>query len=313
MPFGFARHKVVEADVSVLIPLYNHERYIGDALDSVLGQSVRPREIICIDDGSSDGSARVVEQFASRESLIAFKSRPNRGANRTINECIQAAQGRYVAILNSDDLFHPARLAHCIAALEADPGVAVVATDISFLDDNGRKIANPWYEAACAFYREVGDLGLALVNGNFLMTTSNIVAHRSVFETIGDFDDLRYAHDLDFFLRLVAQGQRLTIVRQPLLKYRLHTTNTISEAPSKVKVEWAAAVAFFARRIAVGPDSARRGTRYLERLLRVTDRHQLTRLIALVLLHARAADAGSPGACLADDVFLAELQEAAAR
>ncbi len=299
MVFGFKRaaSEGRPADVSVVIPVYNHESFVVEAIQSVLVQTSQPREIICIDDGSTDGSAGRVEHLARRQASLRFWSRPNQGAARTLNEGIQAATSRYIAILNSDDLYHPTRLARCLAVLEADPNVAVVASEICFLDGEGRSIANPWYDNARNFYREVGDLGLALVNGNFLMTTSNVVARRSLFEEVGGFDELRYAHDLDFFLRLVVHGRKVTVLGQPLLAYRFHGSNTISESAHKVKVEWAAATAFFARRLSVGRDPERRGPKYLRRLLEVTDHHQLTGLVTQVLLYVQGDQLGPERAC----------------
>src|SRR5262245_40688849 len=152
------------ADVSVVIPVYNHDRFVGAAIESVLSQTVHPREIICIDDGSTDSSAQVVEAIAAGHPTVRFWSRSNQGAHRTINEGITAARSRYLAILNSDDLYHPERLRRCLAVLEEGPGVAAVATGISFIDDNDNAISYPWYEETHAFYEKIGDLGLALVN-----------------------------------------------------------------------------------------------------------------------------------------------------
>src|SRR5262245_61069817 len=123
------------ADVSVVMPIYNHDRFVGAAIESVLSQTVRPREILCIDDGSTDCSAQVVQALAARHPSIRFWSRPNRGAHSTLNEGIGEARGRYVAILNSDDRYHPERLLRCMAALEADPAASVVASRIWFLDE----------------------------------------------------------------------------------------------------------------------------------------------------------------------------------
>jgi glycosyltransferase involved in cell wall biosynthesis len=298
------------SDVSVVIPIYNHERFVRAAIESAACQTVRPREILCIDDGSSDGSASVAESLASRHPSVRFWSRSNRGANRTLNEGIREASGSYVAILNSDDLYHPERLERCLAVLEADPGAAAVATGISFVNAHGNPIRYTWYEEAYAFYEKIGDLGLALVNANFLMTTSNIVTRRAIFEEVGGFDDLRYAHDLDFFLRLVVYRKRLVLLRRPLLSYRIHDGNTISEAHQRVRLEWAVVAAFFAQRFASTRDASD-CSQYLARLLRVTDRHQLTGLVALSLLHAQRGgpEALAPGACLADRAFRAALQD----
>jgi glycosyltransferase involved in cell wall biosynthesis len=316
MPLGLPRPLDTRprSDVSVVIPVYNHERYIGTALASALGQSVRPMEIVCIDDGSTDGSAEVVEALAREHAEIRFWSRPNRGAHHTLNEGIRASAGRYLAILNSDDLFHPGRLARCLAVLETRPDVDVVATGITFVDGEGRSIENPWYEAARAFHREAGDLGLALVHANFLMTSSNVVARRAVFDEVGEFDNLRYAHDLDFFLNLVAKGKRVAVVPRPLMKYRFHGANTIAEAHANVRLEWAAVAAVFARRIQVGTDSWRAGSQYQRRLREITDRHGLTPAVSLLLrrLDGVPSPVPSAGACLADAALRTALQEALA-
>jgi glycosyltransferase involved in cell wall biosynthesis len=290
--------------VSVVIPVYNHERFVGAAIDSVLSQTVRPREIICIDDGSTDSSARVLEAMAAQHPVVRFWARSNQGANRTINEGIRQARGRYVAILNSDDRYHPERLRRCLAVLEQDADVTAVTTDISFVDEHDNAIRYRWYEETHAFYEKIGDLGLALVNGNFLMTTSNIVARRTVFDEMGGFEDLRYAHDLDFFLRLVAARKRLVMLPEQLLTYRVHGSNTIFDSPQEMKLETALVIAFFAQRIVavgtLGPESG-----YVSRILEITQRHQLTRLVILSLLHAqrRATGIPSPGVCLADPAF----------
>jgi glycosyltransferase involved in cell wall biosynthesis len=313
--FGRAQTHGPVADVSVVIPVYNHERFVRAAIESVLSQTVQPLEILCIDDGSTDGSRRVVEALASQHPTVRLWSRPNVGAHRTINEGIREARGRYVAILNSDDLYHPERLSRCLAVLEDDPGVTGVATEIAFVDESNNAIRFPWYEETHGFYEQVGDLGLALANGNFLMTTSNIVVPRVAFDKIGAFDDLRYAHDLDFFLRLLAYGKRLAVLPEQLLTYRVHGNNTVSQAPLDVKVETAVVVAFFAWRIAVAGDASGYEPRYLSRILEIAERHQLTQLVALALLHAQRDGTGivSPGSCVADPAFRSEAwQEAKA-
>jgi glycosyltransferase involved in cell wall biosynthesis len=310
MGSAFARPEddLPTADVSVVIPVYNHDRFVRAAIESVLSQTVHPCEILCIDDGSTDSSAQILETMAAQHPSVRFWSRSNQGAYRTINEGIRGARARYLAILNSDDLYHPERLRRCLAVLEEDAGVTAVATGISFVDENDNPIRYPWYEETHAFYEEIRDLGLALVNGNFLMTTSNIVVRRAVFDEIGAFDDLRYAHDLDFFLRLLALGKRLSVLPEQLLTYRVHGGNTIFEAPLEMKLERALAVASFAHRLVSAGGASGLEPQYLSRITEITERHNLTRLVALSLLHAQRQGTGtlSPGECLADPVFRSE-------
>ena len=282
----------VVADISVIVPLYNHERYIEAALEGVLGQSVSPREIIIVDDGSGDRSYDMVTSRYGGDGRMIIWSKPNSGAHQTINAGIHRATSSYVAVLNSDDIYDPERLKVCLQSLEKNKEAQVACTGISFIDGAGKKINNEWYDRALRFYQNDGDLALSLINGNFLMTTSNFVIRRSAFEKFGYFGNFRYAHDLAFLLRLLAQGGRVVIDPRPLLKYRIHTSNTISEGTLKVKVELAAVIAEYLMHI-YRANAGGISSEYLERLYRVLDTHNLSRM--LFPLMGLLASNASPG------------------
>lgn len=291
--------------VSVIIPLYNHGKYIDAALDSVVSQTMPPVEIIVVDDGSSDDSFQRVWRRAENDERIITWSHLNQGAHATINAAIQRATGDYVSILNSDDCYLPERFEICLKSLAADPEAAAVCTALTFFDGAGTARSNKWYQDALAFYEQIGDLSLALINGNFLMTTSNLFIRRRVFAEIGMFANLRYAHDLDFFLRLIGHNKKILWLQQPLLKYRMHDSNTISEDALKVKFEWAAVVACYVFRHAKRHDWI-----YIKRLEQITDRHRLTRLLFFCFLQFQKGGVGqvlpenSPENFLADPEFM---------
>lgn len=267
--------------VSVVIPLYNHQAYIASTLTSVFAQTKPPHEVIVIDDGSSDGGPEIVRQMQRSRPELIFWRHPNRGAHNTINVGVARATGDLVAILNSDDIFEPKRLEQAQRAFGADPALDAAMTGISFIDGQGAQIPFPWFDEALGFYRQCGDLGLALVNGNFLMTTSNLVVRRKLFEEIGAFSNLRYAHDLDFMLRLVAENRKLRIIDEPLMRYRIHSTNTISEGALKVKGEWAAVTAFYLARVAMREGGAMALADYLP----VLRKHTLTDAVMILLAY----------------------------
>lgn len=273
--------------VSVIIPLYNHEGFIAAAIDSAMAQGPLLREIIVVDDGSSDGSAEIVRDLAAANPEIVFWSQPNRGAHAAINAGLHRATGELVAILNSDDRYASDRLQQLVGRLDADPGTDLVASGITFIDGQGAALANPWYEAAVDFYRQCGDPAAALINGNFLMSTSNFVFRRVVFEALGGFANLRYAHDLDFALRLLARQRRIVLAEAPLLQYRMHATNTIDEGHDRVKVEWIAATAFFLTCLWDRGDSGPMDWDRARRLLDVMDRHALTGPVQLCMVYFR--------------------------
>lgn len=239
----------MQPSISVVIPLYNHEKYISSTLYSVLSQHYPPREIIVVDDGSSDDGIHVVQTLAQNRPEIICWSHPNRGAHNTINSGIHRSSSDLVSILNSDDIYHPERFHNIAAAFAEDSELDAVVTGMNFIDDGGGPIGFEWYDQAMEYHRNSGDLGKTLINGNIFVTTSNLVVKRSVFEEVGHFAALRYAHDLDFFLRLVSEGRKIKILPQELMSYRIHSTNTISEGHLKVKLEWAMVTAFYLARL----------------------------------------------------------------
>ncbi|MDN7944087.1 glycosyltransferase [Burkholderia multivorans] len=219
--------------VSVVIPSYNHARYIRQAVNSVLGQSHRELELIVIDDGSKDESLEYLRTVTDpRFRLI---EQPNAGAHNAINRGLEAAKGSYLAILNSDDVFHPTRLEVALDAL-AGGAVDLVATWIEVIDADGntRGVKEGWHNmlpwpiarpertfAACS------DFAKNLLMTNFVSTTSNVVFSRRLYERVGGMRNLRFAHDWDFLLR-AARAFECTLIPQPLLQYRIHSSNTIS-------------------------------------------------------------------------------------
>lgn len=227
-------------DISVVIPLYNHEQYIEQTIDSVLAQTVRPQEIIIIDDGSQDSSLEKAQAYAKKyPDLFTVIGQKNRGAHATINRGILMAKSELIAILNSDDNYLEERFAECIRLFEKDPDLSAMATGIEFIDKDGKIIESvPWYEDAVKFhYDNNEDFFLSLVNANFFMTTSNFIFKKEIIADVGLFADLRYAHDYDFFLKCIATGHKMLFHDKPLVQYRMHESNTIREDLTKVMQE----------------------------------------------------------------------------
>lgn len=220
--------------VSVVIPSYNHARYVRGAVESVLGQTYSKLELVVIDDGSRDESVSILSGI--RDPRFTLQVQENRGAHAAINQGLSSCQGDYLAILNSDDLFHPQRLSECISFMDAH-GVDVACSWIQVIDADGasKGIKRGWYNMRPAWANGSGahgfwngdDFHLNLLSTNFVSTTSNIVMRRSVYERVGGMRNLRYAHDWDFMLRAAADAP-CGLVPQPLVQYRLHGANTIS-------------------------------------------------------------------------------------
>lgn len=231
--------------VSVVVPVYNHERYLGQTLQSVFDQDYPQIELIVIDDGSKDASAEYARGLLAKAPphiTPTFSARENRGAHATINEGLAKAQGEILTILNSDDAYGPTRLRRCVETLEA-ARARILFTYVDVIGDAGEPIPvshswRQWYSNAVLRELDVApSLSTLLLSHNLAVTTGNLVFRRELLTEIGGFSDYRYAHDIDFLLRASLVTEPF-LLREALYKYRLHGTNTISESDEKTGREY---------------------------------------------------------------------------
>ena len=219
--------------ISVIIPSYNHARYIEEAIYSVLNQSFSDLELIIIDDASQDHSWRVIQRFKDPR-ITAIQHTENQGADQTINQGLALAKGDYLTILNSDDSYHPERLEQLIK-LKRD----FIATDLNLCDEHSQnKEAREtdwvnWFENLKQDYAKTEDFLATLLKGNFLITTSNFFFSKQLYQQLKGFKGLRYVHDYEFAIRALFTDFKVEYYPKKLLNYRLHDSNTIREAPLK--------------------------------------------------------------------------------
>lgn len=224
---------IKDPKISVIIPLYNHETYIKEAIDSILNQSFNDFELIIINDGSQDNSEGIVKSI--RDDRIKYYYQKNQGTHNALNRGIGLARGEYISILNSDDVYYADRFEKMVMILEHDSSVHAVFSHIEFIDGNGNSIRfnrgaeDNWLSHNPeTSYEKNNHIILDLLAGNFLYTTSNLFCRKSVFDDIGYFSNLKYIHDYEFFLRL-CYHYKVHIIEEPLLKYRYHESNALNE------------------------------------------------------------------------------------
>jgi len=221
--------------VSVVIPAYNHEKFIGPAIDSVLQQSMQDFELVIVDDGSTDTTASVIKAYD--DDRIRYFYQENQDAFNTINRGISLAEGDFIAILNSDDMYTADRLQRMLEA-QQETGAVCLISDVIPISDRGKEFTDPdfgwnvWHRKNRDFFKQCGDLYTAFLKGNFMVTTSNLFMKRSAAAKVGKFCSLRYLHDYDFIFRMLLKfpDQVQYLQDEKLLYYRIHDGNTLGEA-----------------------------------------------------------------------------------
>jgi glycosyltransferase involved in cell wall biosynthesis len=211
--------------VSVVVPSYNHEPFVGAAIRSILRQTRLPDELVVIDDGSRDGSVSVIERELANAPIPArLIARPNRGLSATLNEGLALTSGAYFAYLASDDLWAPGRLAAGLAALEARPE-AVMAFGAATIIDEHDRVLSTWGRNY-----HVADLSVDdLLRFRSIPLAATVTFRRVAIEGIGWNEDSAM-EDYELYLRLAARGP-FAYVDKPEASWRMHETNVSKDLP----------------------------------------------------------------------------------
>ena len=221
--------------ISVVIPAYNHQDFIGAAIDSVLSQTVDDLELIIVDDGSTDKTAEVIRGYTDQR--ISYTWQENQDAFNTINRGMSLARGRYISILISDDIYTLDRLEKLVAAGE-ERNTACLFTDVIPISDDGVEFTDPefgwnvWHRKNRANFRKHGDIYAGFLHGNYMVTTSNLFLTAEAVSRVGNFAPIRYLHDYDYMFRILLEFPESVsyLEHERLLFYRIHQGNTLSEA-----------------------------------------------------------------------------------
>ncbi|PIE73576.1 MAG: hypothetical protein CSA20_02355 [Deltaproteobacteria bacterium] len=228
-------HKRLNPTVSVIIPAYNHEQFIGAAIDSVLAQTCDDFELIIVNDGSTDRTEEVIRSYD--DPRIRYYSQENQDAFNTINRGMSLAKGRFLSILNSDDIYSLDRLEK-ILSFQKEHSSECVITDVVPISDRGEEFDDPqfgwnqWHQKNRRAFRDADDIYTAFLHGNFMVTTSNLFISRKAALQVGEFCSLRYLHDYDYIFRIMLHFPEAVhyMENDRLLYYRIHGGNTLGEA-----------------------------------------------------------------------------------
>ncbi len=226
--------------VSIIIPSYNHERFVGRAVASVLTQTYQDFEIVITDDASADGSVDILSSYARQDPRIKLFVNRFNYETHAVNHCIQHASGEYIAMLSSDDEFHPTKLERQVDFLDRHPEVAAVFTQVRIIDEQNRDLADP-SNAYSTIFQEPNRSRHAWLRrfyfqGNCLCHPS-VLIRRSVYETLGVYNPLMGAlDDLDMWVRICLHHE-IHVLGDTLVNFRIRDAqaNVSADTPENLR------------------------------------------------------------------------------
>lgn len=225
--------------VSILLSSYNHEKFVAEAIESVLAQDFADWELIIRDDGSTDHTSEIVTSFRDPR-IKVLGSGPRLGGAASLNQCLEVAHGEYVAILNSDDAWLPLRLSTQVEILDGRPEVAAVFSQADIMDENGTTCADD-DQFYCTVFNQPNRarkewLRHFFKKGNCLCHPSALIRKRIYVES-GLYDPLLLQlPDFDLWIRICIQHE-IHIHQAPLLKFRVLRDGSNASADSPLKRE----------------------------------------------------------------------------
>ena len=205
--------------ISCIVPVYNGEAFLSEALDSILGQTYQKLEVIVVDDGSTDETESVARQYGTR---VRYYRQPNAGAPAARDEGVRISSGELVAFLDADDLWHPEKLERQLARFLARPELGLCFTHakhfwVSEMKEEEKRFQNHRLTQTLPAY-----------------LTQALLVRRELFQTVGNFNTgLKFADAMDWFLRAVHQGAVMELLPEALLYRRMHRQNSSMESDTR--------------------------------------------------------------------------------
>ena len=230
------------AIVSVILPIYNVESYLKECLDSLIKQSFSDIEIICIDDGSKDNSYKILENFSSQDPRIKIFKQNNQGAAFARNFGLSVAKGRYIIFLDSDDYFEHQLIEKTVRVADNSSSDIVIFKAQAFDENSGKKFDLTYKMDKYTNYQyspfSSKDLPNDILN-TFLPAAWNKLYRKSfIDQNHFEFQNIKRTNDLLFTCKTLIKAQRIVLLNEFLLFYRIRPTNSLQATNTKTPLEF---------------------------------------------------------------------------
>ena len=247
-----SRAKEEESPISVIMPVYNAQRYLKEAIESVLNQTYPHFEFIIVDDGSTDRTLELLQQYEKKDSRISIINRPNTGIVGALNDGIRAAQGDFIARMDADDIALPDRFSRQLERIQSDPDLVILGTNFCFIDASGNIVKS----GNVPRDHEGIDENILKGNGGAIIHPTAMMRKDILMNVGGYREEAQFTEDLDLYHRLSRVG-RMANLDEVLFKYRIHF-NSVNATRFMIRQKtffWVMKEAYNARGLAFNENS----------------------------------------------------------
>lgn len=219
--------------ISIVIPAYNSAKFLPAVIQSVLEQTYKYWELLVIDDGSTDNTAALVNEYCQLDSRIRLISKENGGVSSARNLGVELSNAELIAFLDSDDLWLPDKLSVHVDYMDTHPEVGVSFARVELIDSEGKSTG----KLTANIFKDLQSHVFFYTNPT--VTTSNVVIRKSIFQSLGGFDKaIKYSEDIDLLFRIAVQSDlKIEGIDKVLIQYRLHSSGLSSDI-MKMKEGW---------------------------------------------------------------------------
>lgn len=207
--------------ISVLMPTYNVERFVGEAVESILNQTWTNFEFIIVDDCSTDRTYDILKKYAAKDSRIRlFRNDINSKICKTLNRALSQAKGQFIVRMDGDDISEPTRFEKLYNYLERHKDVDLIGSDLITIDEDDHEVGRTT--------RLRNDKAIRMGNHYISSVAHSWMTRREVYDKLDGYRNIPYAEDYDLLLRGELQGFRYANLNEYLYRMRIRTGNTVS-------------------------------------------------------------------------------------
>lgn len=224
------------AQVSVVIPIYNTEQYLRQCLDSVVGQTLTDIEVICVDDGSTDGSPRILAEYAAQDSRFQIMTQENAGPGAARNSGLRVSSGEYLIFLDSDDWYEPDFLERMVCQAEKTGADITVCRSVEFDTNTGQEQSSEWMLKSKYLPGEVfspGDIAEHIFQFTYGWPWDKLYCTEFVRQRVLRYPALPNSEDLVFVFQSLAVAGHIAVIPAVLVHHRVNRHDSVSNSRYK--------------------------------------------------------------------------------